>query len=74
MKRVIAILTLLTLIAILALLTLVGRDAPEPSTQELGNGLTEVSVVLSDGRSVICVRYESTYKGGLSCDWEGSDI
>lgn len=28
-------------------------------------------VPLDDGTSVVCVVYSATYRGGLSCDWDG---
>lgn len=31
--------------------------------------LTEVHQVLSDGRTVTCLKYKNGYAGGLSCDW-----
>lgn len=30
-------------------------------------------VPLPDGDSVVCVVYTRAYRGGLSCDWEGSN-
>jgi len=43
------------------------NSAGDPSDQ-----LYERSITLSDGRDVTCIIFEGFYKGGVSCDWEGT--
>lgn len=62
--------------ALVAALLLTGCDAPQPkgdaAQQDVmtkGAEYAEITVKLSDGRSVLCLKYLGGY-GATSCDWE----
>lgn len=63
-------------LALLATALLGCAPAPhvEDSQQVAENSgyLHEAHKTLTDGRTVTCVIYVGTYKGGLSCDWAGA--
>lgn len=45
-------------------------DQERQSEEQRAGNLFEQKVYLSDGRTVTCIIYEDSRKGGLSCDWE----
>lgn len=62
-----------TLLAFAAVMILAGCGSPANQVRlQEGNDstrLTEVHQVLSDGRTVTCLKYRYGNAGGLSCDW-----
>lgn len=61
-----------TLLAFAAVMILAGCSPANEVRLQEGNDstrLTEVHQVLSDGRTVTCLKYRYGNAGGLSCDW-----
>lgn len=60
------------LLAFAAVMILAGCSPANEVRLQEGNDstrLTEVHQVLSDGRTVTCLKYRYGNAGGLSCDW-----
>jgi hypothetical protein len=45
------------------------KPADDPGGPE---GSFRVATVDVDGRQVVCITWADSYKGGISCDWEGA--
>ncbi|MNW35821.1 hypothetical protein D3C74_128230 [compost metagenome] len=67
MKKKLAALALVALA-----LTGCASGNPDPATGE-PTKLYERQVILRDGRELTCIVYTSSSKGGVSCDWEGTN-
>ena len=66
MKRII--------IVAVAALALAGCSKAPDSATNIGEGFSETTVLLEDGRTVTCILYQDfdAYGVQLSCDWAGA--
>lgn len=76
MKKIIAVLT----IALVSILTITGCDIGQTSSngEQTSNNIDPIfenSIVLKDGRTVIClIRGSISYRGGMTCDWDNAKV